>query len=679
MNTRKFIGVYSLFEVFALFVGVLGSISAAAISLNSFFPAWVLGISSALTLVVLFLFAEYGGQFPKNEALKFKNLLVVAGISLLSVLFRLGTYTNLQGGQDQGLYVNMSATLTKWGSVRFPDTFRSTLDPIAQNMYDQTHLSSFYSVDTLRSISTIEFYPLHPALMAICRLIFGGYGHQSLFLMSLLGVMAAWYLALEIDGRKSVAIVFSIFMAVNPALTFFSKFPVSETVALTFVLTGMVFFLRYLRAEESKKQYFNLLVSLLSFNCLFYVRWQFILYIPFFLVLVLANFFRFQGFKSQVKLLKFVVLVFILFGFSMIYYVKKQPELYRPIRDSIVDMMPFNTSMTGWGLVFICSALILLILKRIQNHLNLDVLSLVEKGGFLLMPLALLISIPSILSLYRGIPMYPWGYHVPIDVDNWVIRYHYLYRLGLFTSPWLLLIAAISYMFKPVRNKNTLGLLLFVSICLIGVQFRPYVPYLYYYGRYLIVDVLPGVLLLGSIALVDLWRRRRVIAAIFGISTLAYFLLFSFVQLGKREGENSKFYSEISALVSTRDVLLVSSTSQQVIVPLRATFEIPTLAIPSPDSGFDANFVVDKFNEVAKSRKGKLFYLVVSGSGPKGITPLKTVEFDDGFFTNTDHYRGDGYANLNSRSRLLLPFRWWHARVSWELYDMSQIGTDTNL
>jgi hypothetical protein len=679
MNVRRSIRAQSLFEVIALFVGVLGSISAAAISINSFYPAWVFGFSVALTLVVLYLLVERDVELPKNETRKYKNYLIGAGVAVLAVLFRLGTYTNLQGGQDQGLYVNMSSTLYKWGSVRFPDTFRSTLDPVAQKMYDQTHLSSFYSVDTLQSISTIEFYPLHPALMAICRFIFGGYGHQSLFLMSLLGVMAAWYLALEIDGRKSVAIVFSIFIAVNPALTFFSKFPVSETVALTYVLIGMVFFLRYLRAEESKKQYLNLLISLLSFNCLFYVRWQFILYIPFFLALVLANFFRLQGLKSQLKLLKFVFLILILFGISMIYYVEKQPELYRPIRDSIVDMIPVSTSMTGWGLVLICSALILLALKRIQSHLNLEMFGRVEKFGFLLLPLAVLVSIPSVLSLYRGIAMYPWGYHVPNDVDSWVIRYHYLYRLGLFTSPWLLLVAVFSQLFKPVRNRNTLGLLLFVSICLIGVQFRPYVPYLYYYGRYLIVDVLPGVLLLGAIALVDLWRRRRVIATIFGVFTLTYFLLFSSVQLGKREGENSKFYSEISSVVSKRDVLLVSSTSQQVIVPLRATFEIPTLAIPSPESGFDANSVVDKFNQVAQLRKGKLFYLVVSGSGPKGLTPLKTVEFDDGFFTNTDHYRGDGYANLNSRSRLLLPFRWWHARVSWELYDLNQIGADTNL
>ena len=145
--------------------------------------------------------------------------------------------------------------------------------------------------------------------------------------------------------------------------------------------------------------------------------------------------------------------------------------------------------------------------------------------------------------------------------------------------------------------------------------------------------------------------------------------------VGKREGENSKFYEQIAAEVSTRDVLVVSSTSQQVIVPLRTIFEIPILAIPPSETGITADALLSKFTEVAESQNGKLFYLVVAGSGPPGVTPIRTFEFDDAFFTNTDHFRGDGLEYLSSRSRLVLPFRWWHARVSWELYDMSQIET----
>jgi hypothetical protein len=298
---------------------------------------------------------------------------------------------------------------------------------------------------------------------------------------------------------------------------------------------------------------------------------------------------------------------------------------------------------------------------------------MIEKLVPFLLPAVLLLSVPSIISLYQGVSMAPWGYRVPSDVDAWVIRYHYIYRLALFTSPWLLLVAVVTHLFRPVRNRNTAGLFLFVSICMAGVQLRPYVPYLYYYGRYLIVDVLPAILLLGAISLVEIWNRRRVVAAICGVATVSYFLLFSIVLVGKREGENTKFYDEIAEEVSQRDVLLVSSISQQVIVPLRVMFEIPVLAVPAAETGFDKNLLITTFEKVAKSRDGKLYYLVVAGSGPPGVTPIRTFEFDDAFFTNTDHFRGDGLAYLSSRNRLVLPFRWWHARVSWELYDLSQI------
>jgi hypothetical protein len=673
MSLRKFVNGFSLFDGIALFVGVLGSLSAAAISIDSFLPAWVLGTSIGVTVVVVYLLVEQKAQSQKNDFRKLREIYIATVVAVLAIVFRFGPFTFLQGGQDQGLYVNMASTLHKWGSVRFPDSFRASLDQTAQQMYDQTQLASISVVDSFQSTMTIEFYPLHPALMAICRFIFGGYGHQSLILMSLLGVVAAWYLAIEVDGRKPVAFLFSLFVAINPALTFFSKFPVSETIALTYVLIGMIYFLRYLRLEEVKGRRLSLLISLLSFNCLFYVRWQFILYVPFFVALILWNFLRQSGFKNQRQLFQFVGLVFVLFALSMFYYMKKQPELYTPVRDSILDMLPSvpNTSALLVGVT--CLAFLLFAAFRIPIQRRTRFAEMIEKLVPFLLPAVLLLSIPSIISLYQGVSMAPWGYRVPSDVDGWVIRYHYIYRLALFTSPWLLLVAVVTHLFRPVRNRNTAGLFLFVSICIAGVQLRPYVPYLYYYGRYLIVDVLPAILLLGAISLVEIWNRRRVVAAICGVATVSYFLLFSIVLVGKREGENTKFYDEIAEEVSQRDVLLVSSISQQVIVPLRVMFEIPVLAVPAAETGFDKNLLITTFEKVAKSRDGKLYYLVVAGSGPPGVTPIRTFEFDDAFFTNTDHFRGDGLAYLSSRSRLVLPFRWWHARVSWELYDLSQI------
>lgn len=679
MKQRRFTSGYSVFDVIALFAGTLGSVSAVLIALDSFIPIWVLGISVLVSVLLLSLFHQKNPVISKHRQLKLRETALFGGMSLLALVFRLGSYTNLEGGQDQGLYVNMASTLYRWGSVRFPDQFRASLDQSAQRIYDQTALSSFSLVDSVHSTMTIEFYPLHPALMAICRYIFGGYGHQSLILMSLLGVAGAWYLAIEIDGRKSVAYLFSLFVIVNPALTFFSKFPVSETIALTYMFIGMVYFLRYLRLDEVKSRRVSLLISLLSFNCLFYVRWQFILYVPFFVALILWNFLRQSGFKKQRQLFQFVGSVFVLFALSMFYYMNKQPELYTPVRDSILDMLPAVPSIQILLVSFTFLVLFLVASLRISIQRRTSFVVMVEKFASLLIPAVLLLSIPSIISLYRGVPMYPWNYRVPSDVDLWVIRYHYLYRLALFTSPWLLVITLVTVLFLPVRNRNTIGLIVFVALCLAGIQLRPFVPYLYYYGRYLIVDVLPGILLLGSIALVDLWHRRRIISMTCGVFTIIYFLFFSFVLVNKREGEQSKFFYDIAAEVSKRDVLLVSPISQQVIVPLRATFEIPTLAVPDHYMGSNMEVFVSKFRNVAKSRNGKLFYLVQSGGGPIGEKPVRTLEFDDAFFTNTDHFRGDGLAYLNSRSRLVLPFRWWHARVSWELYDLSQIESGKKL
>ena len=672
MIIKKFALGSSLFDLIALFVVVLGSVSSFAMALDSFVPSRVLGLTILLTILSFSLLFDQKQLVPRPQRNDAKRCIGYAAIGVLAISLRLGQYTNLQGGQDQGLYVNMASTLYKWGSIQFPDTFRASLDQTAKHMYDQTHISALSLVDSLHSTMTIEFYPLHPALMAICRFVFGGYGLQSLFLMSLLSVVVAWYLAIEIDGRQSVATLFTLFIAINPALTFFSKFPVSETVALSYVLIGMLYFLRYLRIGDSKVKYFNLLVSLLSFNCLFYVRWQFFLYVPFFLALLVGSFLRPSGGNKQHQLLKFSLLVFGLFALSMLFYMKKQPELYSYMRAGIIDLLPFSTRLTVLTLIAILLMLLIFIVKKVSMFFEANFVQKFETALPKFLVVVLIVSIPSIIALYKGIPMYPWDYSVPSDIDRWVIRYHFLYRLALFTSPWLFITTIVMVSVSKVREKNHSGLILFVLICLGGVHLRPYVPYLYYYGRYLIVDLLPAFLLLGSVSLVNLWSKRRALSLMCGILSVSYFLFFSLVLVGKREGDRSEFFTEVSSVVSGRDVLLLGTSSQLLLLPLRTTFGIPTLGIPTPDTGIQQDVLIEKFKEVAKIRHGSLYYLAMAGSGIDGMKPLRSFEYDDSFLTNTDHFRGKSLLHPKSLSRLLLPYQWEHSSVTWELYDLSQ-------
>ena len=669
-------------DALALAFGVVGSVASVAIFLDVFNPTNVMTIGLIITALILLSTARSSENVDFNTKLKLNpvRLVTIFVIGFLSLLFRWGPYNFEQGGQDQGLYVNMATTLGRWGSVRFPDAFRQSLDSGAQAIYDQTLLSSYSLVDSTKSLMTIEFYPLHPAFMAMSQAVFGGLGDQSLTIFSMLGVLAAWCLAIEIDGRWSVAALFSLLVAINPALTFFAKFPVSESVALTFVLFGMLYFIRFIRAHESHKQILYLVVSLLSFNSLFYVRWQFLLYVPFF-IMILAASIAFPSYRSiRNKVVIFTGSIFSLFALSMLYYMRKQPELYAPMRDSVVDMLPaFNIGILFSVIAIIFILLVTAILRSEVLGLTLrskvlNVLTIDRFAPFAL-PVVMLLAIPSVLSLYAGEPMYPWGYRVPAEVDSWVIRYHVGYRLALFTSPILFAIVLFGSLKRPVRNRPTALLYVFAAICFIGVLLRPSVPYLYYYGRYLAVDILPALLLLGSMTLITWFAsKKRVIrycAAGIMAFVVVYSFLFSSLMLGKHEGEDAGFYSSITEEVTKNDVVIVSSTSQQVMVPLRARYELNILAIPDPTSGFTSKDVIDSFKTVASKRGGRLLYLVPQGGEPDNQTFISNFVFTDRYFTNTDHFRGDGLLYLKSRRRLLLPTRWQSGSVTWQLFEIN--------
>jgi hypothetical protein len=669
-------------DVFALALAVAGSVSSVSLYFDLFHPRSVIGVSVVLTGVILGLTTKMGSapDSHRREGFSAIQLLIAAFIGGLSLLFRWGPYRFEQGGQDQGLYVNMATTLSRWGSVRFPDAFRQSLDAGAQAIYDQTRLASYYLVDSSKSLMTIEFYPLHPALMALAQSVFGGLGHESLTIISMLGVLGAWYLAIEIDGRRSVATLFALLFAINPAFSFFAKFPVTESVALTFVVFGMLYLMRFLRAADTPRENLYLLISLLSFNSLFYVRWQFLLYIPFF-VMVFAGIFLIPSYrKLRSRVTKFSVGVFSLFVLSMVYYMRKQPELYAPVRDALVDMLPSSSPVVFLlGIAATCM-FGLIIFKFVTSDKNTlankfqSRLTFVRISPFVL-PLAMLFAIPSVMSLYAGESMYPWGYRVPADVDSWVIRYHAGYRLALFTSPILFLVVLFGGLKKPVRNNATGLVYLFVAVCFLGILMRPTVPYLYYYGRYLIVDTLPGFLLLGAILLVNWITSHRLALRITAVgltmAIVSYSLVFSSILIGKHEGEAGGFYSAIAKEVNNKDILIISAVSQQVMVPLRARYELNVFAVPDSSSGFSSQDVFNVFGPIAAKQGGRLLYLVPNESAPSNMSFVSEYTFTDNFFTNTDHFRGDGLLYLESKRRLLLPTRWQSASVTWQLFQIN--------
>lgn len=659
-----------------LFVGVVGNISVVGLVIDIFRPLVTLVVSVVLTVVILLLWLRASLASRVNpRALSHRSLLNPALISAVATgaVLRWKPSNFLQGGQDQGLYVNMAYTLRRWGELRFPDTARRSLSAAAQQIYDMTALSSYYTVNKVQSTSFIEFYPLHPALMAVTSATIGGTGKFALTLFALLGIWCGWHLAMEIDGRRTCAVIFVFLLALNPALVFFAKFPVSETTALTYTMIGFLFLVRGVKAAGTFDRVLNLLISVLAFNSLFYVRWQFLLYLPFVLVIIVGNFvFARHRNLSRVVALHGVVCI-LLFGLSFVFYKQKMPELYGPVMASIRDMLPSTrqlVTMTLLGSIFVLLAL------RFARASDFELIHqlFVRRSGVLFV-FSIVVSAGSILYLYRGESMYPWGYVTPADADSWVVRFHVLFRLAQYVSPWFLVMVMVMAAFSQPRNQLTSCVYLFAALCWTGVLLRPFVPYLYYYGRYIVVDALPVVLLLGSIGVTSVLAGRwtKVGAGVLAL-TLIYSAWFSVVQVGKTEGEDVGFYFGIASVVQKADVLVVSSVSQQVIVPLRAYFELTVLGVPEQRDGAPTTAdVLAQMSIEARRRGGNLYYLGAESSPVPASKSIGVYRFTDSFISNTDHFREGGVSNVSSWRRLALPMRWVSNYFNWELY---KVGLD---
>ena len=155
------------------------------------------------------------------------------------------------------------------------------------------------------------------------------------------------------------------------------------------------------------------------------------------------------------------------------------------------------------------------------------------------------------------------------------------------------------------------------------------------------------------------------------IVIVCYSMVFSLLLIGKHEGEDSGVFSSIAEQVEDNDILLFSNTAQQLMVPLRAIYEINLLALDNLDSETTSQQVIEKFAIIASQRGGRLLYIVPKEFSPPDLNLIAEFEFTDRYFTNTDHFRGDGLLYLESRRRLLLPTRWQSGSVTWQLFEIN--------
>ena len=183
-------------------------------------------------------------------------------VLLTGLLFRTEPFLSLAGGQDQGVYVSMSAHLQREGSAFVDDRLPDALpDQRSRDIYraglpadpegGSAVLPGLYHSPT-RGDYVFQFYHLHPLWMATFAELFGDRARfHALGFFGLLGVLGLSLLAFELTGSRRAAFAAGILVATNPLHVFFSRFPVSEAVALAFSSLGFYYLARAFRGAQN--------------------------------------------------------------------------------------------------------------------------------------------------------------------------------------------------------------------------------------------------------------------------------------------------------------------------------------------------------------------------------------------------------------------------------------------
>lgn len=652
-------------EMVALWAACSSLIAIALLVLGLFTPIVVPFVGAALAILVVRV-ARIEFHQPRIQPTALGLAAVVSGLAL-----RWGAYPHLMGGQDPGLYTNMAVQMRRTGSLTFTDRFRQTLSGGLLEIYDRSAISSVSFVDRAHSVMTVDFYPLHPAWMAIAGSI-AGVQHQtiSLLFFAWFGIVMAMGVVRQVFPDSNAAPLAALFLALNPALAFFSKFPVTEIVASAFAFAGFNFLLKACAAVHRRPRNFHAMVSVLSFSSLCFVRFQLVMYLPFLVLIAAAAFIRFVPATARNTVFGIVGATISVFGLSMLFYRTQQRRLF--------DLATSNFAPLGRPAVMAAALVALMALvvgyRIVAYRKGEDIIRrfaerLLRASPWLLCA-ALLLSAVSIFQLYRTGVMPPWGYRVPID-DVFLIRYSALFRLALFATP-VALCVVVSFVAWRDRPKLVNAATLLLAVCWTAMLFQPYVPYLYYYGRYLVADTLPLTIALAAIGISRLAQSGRVaLYRVLVVAVVAMMLPFSALQLGRTEGDDAAFARDVGSELQRNDVFVIAASNDSIYASLRIAFDDNVMVLQDGQTaGEFYGFLLRDLAQATWQRGGRLVLALPQQSSAPGLLPIAETHFQVGYLTNGEHWRDGSAFHSDSAENMLLPVAFRSSRQAWFLYEV---------
>lgn len=593
-----------LFDVLILFVLGVSIFSELLLVAGVFSLGYVLVFSALLVLALFNPYRPYmiWSNNPESKAHLFPILFLV----LVACVFRGDPFNYILGGQDQGVYENMSKSFEITGGLELKDGIRSNLSSdTIKEIYDNNNLKlrnmgrpgkyegyyvpGVYIKDHDKNEYVFQFYHMHPLWMSVFGQMFGDANRTySLVFFSLITIVAFYFLAFEITGSVKLATLTGLLLAVNPLHAFFSKFSVTEIVALGFSSCALLYLVKYYRAlGEQRRRRAYLILSVLLLGGMFFTRISGFMYIPFFLFLLVyaANSNVNTGVKKEILL--FVVFSLIIYSISVFYGLKYSfPysfDIYNNSFNRVLKSDQFVYIL--YGVVILTMLIVAATAHKILYGGSRIIDSLYRLFGLLMPYLFFVVVAAAMFKVYqlgftdRYDQHASYGKRWSISGSGWeALSYSSLYVFTRYISPFIVVLFGFGLFYRENRDKVFHDLLMvFLFGFLLHFAFLQWViPYQFYYARYLLSEILPYSLLFAVVYGAQLFTGRGKIKNRIFVSLIALAIVYSLVnikpQMNRRESQGVyDSLVEVSNGIGKGDLLLMDRRGFQFLEEIRTS------------------------------------------------------------------------------------------------------------
>lgn len=653
-----------LYDVFILWIAAVSLAAVSLLTFNHYKSLHALTVGTMVTVccVATCYQVDIRGLFDK------KNFCILAILSV-ALIFRAEPYLWVMGGQDQGLYVNMSAQYEKYGSPFVQDRVRDSLSDQAKAAYDRTqhyldsfqgynsyptvdieamkkkgefnlnvkhsnpyamHTSAVVMKDMSRSEYVFQFYPLHPLWMAIFAKFFGDDNRvYSQVIFSLLSIVSLYLLALELSGgQRTAGILVASMLALNPLHTFFSKFPVTEIPTLFFSATAFYYLARYYnRSLQSIYRIDYLFISASLFLCMFCTRISGFLYMPVFYFILITVILREREDKKRAShLICYSLAVMALYALSVMAGLLNSYPYSMNVYTGIFSWFfgqnwPFM--IAGVILFSLAGAGILHLMRNNAGAINcLNYRNIVQFIRWML-------SLAVVFALIRAV----------MKIQGQDMSQVFSFTLAAtvaYISPvaFLFLYTAVKENNCANRSFHLVLLAFFAWFFASTIVLSPVIPYQFYYARYLLSEIVPYGLLLVALYWASLWIEgnwtKKLVAGAFGLTCL-YFLFFSSFQLQGAEADGAaQALQKVRNNVKESELLFLGFDDLRLQTALSYYYDINTYRADRPQT------VNDTIYPELKSKFSKLYLLTKSPVNNQSMKLVSEVPYREGEYEHVN-------------------------------------------